>query len=182
MTSACSGGGGDTGTNPDVTAPSVVTVTPATNITISANQPIVVVFDESMVPSSLVLEGTMASQSGLTTWTATTRANDTLSLMPSTTWTGGSGDLTINVTDSAGNALRTLSLRYNVDNIPPTGNVSPANGATIGPSTEIVINFSESIDIGSLQLNGSLFPQSDGGVWSNNDATLTLTPNTTWVG
>jgi len=182
MTSACSGGGGDTTTNPDVTAPSVVIFTPATNTTISANQAIVVVFDESMDPSSLVLEGTMASQSGLTTWTATTRANDTLSLLPSTTWTGGSGALTIDVTDSAGNSLPTLSLSYNVDDIPPTGNVSPANGATIGPSTEIVINFSESIDIGSLQLIGSLFPQSDGGVWSNNDATLTLTPNTTWVG
>jgi hypothetical protein len=185
MTSACSGGGGDTTTNSDVTAPSVVNVTPTTNTIISADQAIVVVFDESIDPGSLTLSGTLASQSGGVIWTTTTEPNDTLTLTPITTWVGGSATLSIDVTDPAGNPLPTLSLGYNIDDIPPTGNASPANGDTIGPDTGIVINFSESIDPGSLQLTGTLPPQSDGGVWStvtNNNDTLTLTPITTWVG
>jgi hypothetical protein len=170
---------------PDVIAPSVVTVTPLTNTTISADEAIVVVFNESMNPGSLALSDTLASQIAGPIWATTTNTNDTLTLTPATNWVGGSATLTIDVTDSAGNPLPTLSLSYNVDDIPPTGNELPADGDTIGPDTAIVINFSESMDAGSLVLTGTLPPQSDGGVWSsasNNNDTLTLTPITTWGG
>ncbi|MFC1589614.1 MopE-related protein [Pseudomonadota bacterium] len=65
----------------------------------------------------------------------------------------------------------------------PTATVTPGDSATINGTASIVVSFSETMDIATLSLRGSLEPESDGGVWSTttktND-TLTISPLSVW--
>ena len=98
----------------DITPPTS-TSSPISELIIGASTQIVITFSESMDTGTLVLGGTMASESGGSAWSTTTTTDDTLTLSPSTEWNEGSGrTLTIDAKDRAGNPLLTLSLTYNV--------------------------------------------------------------------
>jgi len=70
------------------------------------------------------------------------------------------------------------------DTQPPTYTITPNSGATIGTSQQIVVMFSESMDITTLRLSGGFVAESNGAVWSTtqmeND-TLVLTPAIVWT-
>ena len=58
------------------------------------------------------------------------------------------------------------------------------DNAGIADTSVIVITFSESMDTDTLDLGGTLFAESDGGVWSEGefpDDTLTISPDTVWT-
>jgi hypothetical protein len=65
----------------------------------------------------------------------------------------------------------------------PTATVDPTT-VTLGKTAAITIAFSESMDTATLVLDGALGDESDGGVWSMNNAandTLTLSPTSSWT-
>ena len=169
----------------DTTSPTA-SPDPTNGSTISGSNQIVITFSESMDTSTLVLGGDMASESDAGVWTEGTYTNDTLTISPSTTWTGGiDRGLNINCEDLAGNPISQLSLSYTVDTTSPTASPDPTNGSTISGSKQIVITFSESIDTGTLILGGDMASESDLGIWTTGtytDDTLTISPSTTWTG
>ena len=151
---------------------------------INGSTQIVITFSESMDIGTLSLGGTMAFESNGGVWSTTTNADDTLTISPTTIWTGGNKTLTINVNDLVGNSLSTLSLNYTVDPNLPIGSESPGSGSVISNSQQIVITFNESMDIGTLSLGGTIVSESNGGIWStttNTNDTLTISPTTTWT-
>ncbi|MFH1873852.1 MAG: Ig-like domain-containing protein [Pseudomonadota bacterium] len=105
-------GGGDDPT-PDTTAPEAL-VTPANHSTILNSTSIVIQFNESMDPGSLILSGILLAGSDGGTWSTTTHENDTLTIDPTATWPTGTGTLTINANDLAANPLAALNLIYGV--------------------------------------------------------------------
>ncbi|MCH8843686.1 MAG: Ig-like domain-containing protein, partial [SAR324 cluster bacterium] len=113
----------------DATAPAGIE-SPISGSLINGGTPIIVTFDESMDTGSLVLGGTMATESDGGVWSQTTVADDTLTIGPATAWSGGvDRSLTIDVADVAGNALATLSSTYTVDATAPLGSEFPASGS-----------------------------------------------------
>ncbi len=65
----------------------------------------------------------------------------------------------------------------------PKAALSFAGGSGISKTTEIVIEFTETIDAASLKVGGSMGPESDGGEWSkkeNTNDTLTIRPKSQW--
>ena len=112
LLSACSSGGDDApATGGDTTAPTAV-VTPDSGTTINAGISVVIRFNESMDTSSLVLGGSMVTDSDGGTWSTTTVANDTLTISPTDDWSTGNASLTVAANDVAGNALSPLNLAY----------------------------------------------------------------------
>lgn len=104
---------GDGGT--DTTAPTATDISPADGATIAPTDAIVITFDTSMDTTSLVLAGVLAAEADGGVWSQTTVADDTLTISPATEWTEGADlILTVDATDTAGNALTTLPLTYTV--------------------------------------------------------------------
>lgn len=76
---------------------------------------ITLIYNESMVPASLVLGGDMAGESNGGIWSSTHVANDTLTISPTSNWTARTGrQLTIDAKDTAGRAARSVDLAYDV--------------------------------------------------------------------
>ncbi len=62
--------------------------------------------------------------------------------------------------------------------------VTPADRSSISNTKQIVIEFSKSMDMATLALNGAMGQESDGGTWStskNENDTLTVSPQTKWT-
>ncbi|MDH5717840.1 MAG: hypothetical protein OEZ22_09400 [Spirochaetia bacterium] len=59
------------------------------------------------------------------------------------------------------------------------GVVTPAIG-TISASESIILNFPESMATATLVLSGALAAESNGGIWSNANSTLTISPAVSW--
>jgi len=81
---------------------------------------------------------------------------------------GGGGDTTSETTDT-------------VDSNAPT--ITASSNRLLNENSPIVLTFNESIDTASFSVTGSLFDESDGGVWSQSneiDDTLTLSPTSSW--
>lgn len=178
LTSCGGGGGGGGGT----TVPTAST-DPVDNASISGSTPIVIRFNTSMDPGSLVLTGTLAALSDGGAWTATSLANDTLTISPSSSWSGTNHTLIIDVSTASGTVLATISLNYAIDLTLPVASVAPGNNARINGNQTIVITFTESMDPATLAGAGVLWSNGDGGAWSttsvSND-TLTLSPASSW--
>ncbi|MDY6934299.1 MAG: Ig-like domain-containing protein [Spirochaetota bacterium] len=166
----------------DVTAPTS-TVNPPSGATINNIQKIVLTFSESMDTGTLVLGGSMQSESDGGSWLNVTNENDTLTISPDTSWSEVVGaTLTIDCDDLGGNSIDTISLSYDVDATASTITiVSPDNDSIIRTSQKIVITFSEIMDTGTLVLGGSMESEGDGGVWTDADSILTISPNPTWT-
>ncbi|MFH1873863.1 MAG: Ig-like domain-containing protein [Pseudomonadota bacterium] len=97
----------------DTTVPEA-TVTPANQTTVIRTQSIVIFFNESMDTASLALAGTMADDSDGGVWSTTTNDNDTLTISPVANWNIETGNLVIEASDLAGNALATLTVTFGV--------------------------------------------------------------------
>ena len=186
---SCGGGGGgsasDGGSAGDMTPPAA-TVSPVSGASIHGTTQIRITFSESMKTSSLVIGGSLASDGSSGTWSTAHIADDTLTIVPQTSWSSGSGKtLIIDATDLAGNPLSRLTLTHTVGAGAPTAGVVPANNSTVNKSTQIVVTFSESMKTGSLVLGGTMASESDRGVWSrttNTNDTLTISPTASWTG
>ena len=166
----------------DTVAPTFV-VTPASGSAIQNTRTISIVFSESMDTDSFNASGSLWDESNQGGWSQTNSANDTLTLGPTTTWSDGLKTLVISISDLAGNALSTTGIDYTVDAVLPVASVSPLSGGALAQSESIVIQFTESMDIDSLNGSGSLWDQSNQGVWSytnNNNDTLTISPVSQW--
>lgn len=178
---SCSGGGGGDASAP---MPATADVLPLSGTVIGPGQSVSVTFSRSMNPASLALGGTMgAGASGA--WSATGSTDDTLTITPAATWTEGAQTLTVDVKDTQGVPVTQILRDYTVDATAPTvSSVSPADGATVSASAQIVVHFSESLASGSLVLGGTLAAESNGGVWSTTTVpsdTLTFSPDTAWT-
>lgn len=188
LLSSC-GGGGDSSSSGIIEPPVIdptYTVNFANNAALAGSSKVILVFDKTLDPSKVSITGTLAAESDGGVWTATTLANDTLTISPATSWTASSGKtLLIEVKDATGGVIQTINLNYTIDlTAPQVTNVLPVSAETIGGSQQIVIIFDESMDISSLSLSGSMQAKSDLGVWSstgeNSNDKLTLTPTPSW--
>lgn len=177
----CDGGSNSNNTSP--TSPSA-TVMPGSPANINGSTPIIISFTTSMNPSSLSLTGSLVAESDGGVWSQTISANDTLTISPLINWTDGEKTLTVNASDSVGNSLSGLNLNYIVDATLPVASVSPQTMSYITANTQIVITYTEAMDAASLAANGSLWTDSNGGVWTtttNINDTLTISPSTQWT-
>ena len=162
--------------------PTVVVVPEDASI-IRGSDSIVILFSTTMNPSTLALTGNMSAESDGGIWSTTTNSNDTLVIRPSSAWTGAADTLIVEVDSGAGVALATLTLNYNVDVSIPVAIASPADGAAINNTTPIVVDFTIEMNPATLQpLAGSMGVQSDGGVWSPDNVSLTISPVGAWSG
>ena len=170
----------------DVTVPTALTILPGDGAIINNVQPVVIVFSIAMEPATLVLTGTMAADGGVPVWSTTTNTNDTLTISPSGAWTGGAHTLIIDVKAKNTKSLAppgTLTLNYTVDDALLINSVTPDSGNFITGGEDIVIDFGESVDISTLVASGSLWVNSNFGVWTATagpNSTLTLSPATAW--
>lgn len=181
MSMHCGGGGSGGG---DSTAPTVLDVQPSTG-PINGSTEIVIAFDESMDPGTLVLGGPLGLASDGGSWSMGVAADDTLSIGPSGLWSSGVGQaLTVDGQDLAGNPMATLNLSYTVDTGVPVAVASPSGGSVLLSSDAVVLVFNESMQSMSLSISGTLAQECDGGVWSSqvstND-TLSISPAGTWT-
>lgn len=159
----------------------VAWVNPAVGADINASQNITIGFSEAMDSTTLVISGTLASNSDGGTWSADAR---TLTLAPTTSWPEGTIALTLDVDNAGGTPINTLSISYVVDATAATATPTPANSGSLYDDTDIVIVFSETMDTATLDLTGSLATEVGSSTWSqttvSND-TLTLAPASTWT-
>lgn len=171
----------------DETAPTV-SYTPSAAQTISDDdQYIILYFSETMDTSTLTLGGGLGSSIGTPQWTSQTYDNDTVYLSPSNIWTDGSDQtLSVDAKDTAGNALETLSLTYNIS-ITPTATLFPTGGDQVQPEqlykdASIIITFNKSMNIETLFASGEILDGINYEIeWSQTNLTndtATLTPAT----
>ncbi len=178
LLSACGSGGG--GSNTAALSGDVV---PANNSLINTTIPIVLSANKSLKISSLQISGTLSGQSDGGNWSTNVNVNDTLTFSPLTKWPVGQQTLQISATDESGVSLGTLNLSYTVDLMPTVLNIFPVGSTTINRDIPVVITFSESMDTATLVASGSLWDESNSGMWSTetveND-TLTISPSPLW--
>lgn len=92
------------------------------SVPFESTTPIVITFDRSMSPSSLILAGGLVSQSDNGTWSTTNSSNDTLTISPNTSWAISAGSsLTVDAEDTVGTrlfpTLNPYGTIYFVDNL-----------------------------------------------------------------
>ena len=97
-----------------MTVPLTAIAVPQSGSDIEVNDTIAVVFTRSMDTTSLLLSGTMGTQSNGGAWSTDVHANDRLTFSAKTYWTEGAQTLVIDVNDTGANALDQLSLSYTV--------------------------------------------------------------------
>ena len=159
-------------------------VNPASASTINGEASIIVTFDSSMTTSSKSLGGSLSSESDGGVWSRTTLDNDTLTIMPATSWTAGNQTLTVDADSSNGASLNTLSLQYTVDTALEVKSITPSDSSTIKDQRKIIITFDEPVDKSTLAGGGTMWPESDSGTWSTvsfEDDTLTIKPAGMWT-
>lgn len=171
----------------DSLAPTVTKTLPGLTGSISVSQEIVVHFSETMDPNSVMISGNLSLDTNIAnfTWSQTTSANDTLSITPTQFWTAGNGKvLTIDAQDPVGNNLATHTLDYTVDDTVPGISISHASETVLAPKEDITVYFTESMDIASLAITGSLANDVYELSWGDTDVandTLTIHPINKWT-
>ncbi len=151
---------------------------PASGATLGPDQEIVVTFSEPMDPATLSLGGAMATEAR----SSLADQGQTLTLEPASAWTGGpTRTLSVNASDLAGNELVPLVLSYTVDATAPVATVLPVDGATIGPSSIIMLTLDEPVEPMTLALSGDMATEARA-VWSNGNRSLDIAPASVWSG
>ena len=164
------------------TTPASYSVNVDSGSTIPGNQVITLVFSKSMNTSTTTLSGSMATASNGGAWSVSSITNDTLTIGPITNWSNGSGqNLSLSVLDLYGN-ISSFDAVYTVDAIIPTATPDPLSDSTINNSQVITVSFSEFMDEASLSLGGTMAANGNGGTWSVNSDTLTISPLNGWGG
>ncbi|PLX80661.1 MAG: hypothetical protein C0615_00515 [Desulfuromonas sp.] len=105
--------GCDAGEGPHVSSRALVS--PANNSTLNIYSPIKITFNSDMDTSTLLLGGSLFSESDGGVWSATRYVNDTLTIRPSTSWSGGNHTLTVDVKNFYDMPIESLDLSYTVD-------------------------------------------------------------------
>jgi Bacterial Ig-like domain len=155
-----------TGAAPDVTPPTVTTITPASNATgVDPGVNVTAAFSEPVTPASVngttfVLSSTAGSVSGVVSLSGQTATfNPSSALAYSTTYTAR---VTTGVEDLAGNNMTsdrvwTFTTEPEPDTTPPTVTaITPSNGASgVDPGVSPTATFSEPMDAASV--NGTTF-------------------------
>jgi len=179
---ACGGGGGaSSGLKVLTVVPGSGSIMPATLIAIT--------FNSSMDTSTLSLSGDMEPECDGGVWSTSALADDTLTISPDPgltgTWIEEVGKtLTIDVDDVDARSLATLTLTYTVDGAPPQVVAYTDNASPIMENTDIIVEFSESMDRGSLVLGGLMAGDVHMAVWSStliSDDTVTINPTGFWT-
>ncbi|MFH1829757.1 MAG: right-handed parallel beta-helix repeat-containing protein [Pseudomonadota bacterium] len=98
----------------DLTLPTISQIIPPDRSSISKSQEIVVKFSKTMDPATLVLDGSMASESEGGVWSSSENENDTLTISPKSTWPLGMATLSVTCNDSSGNPSPKTELNYAV--------------------------------------------------------------------
>ena len=99
----------------DTTAPTLISASPTDGSLVENSDALVFVFDESLDEGSIVLGGSLAAESDGGALSTTTVANDTVTVAPTSTWSGGFGrTLEVTVADAAGNATSGLPFGYDL--------------------------------------------------------------------
>ncbi|WP_445362605.1 Ig-like domain-containing protein [Microbulbifer sp. ANSA003] len=178
----CNGGSGG-GKSPeetgDITEPTL-TLIPAGGSTIEEGDKVLLNFDEPVELGDISLSGSMQELGELYQV-----SEDSLELRPNDVW--GEGEelsLVINAQDGAGNQMTEIAVKYQVENIAPTVNSILPQNIRLEKNDFFKLQFSETMDIDSLQLSGILLEDDYKVVWSatvvKND-TLTITPKEYWI-
>lgn len=110
---------------------------------------------------------------------------DILTLTPKTIWPEGAQTLVVNARGPADIAIAPLELKYTIDDDTPAEAVAPPTGALIGKSTQIVLTYSETMDLAAIVLGGTMAALSDGGKLTsgaNVNDTLVISPVSGWSG
>lgn len=167
---------------PDTSGPTV-TLVPGDGQTLGLAATIVATFSETIDRGSLDLTGDLGTE-GVYAWSTTTVTDDTLTVAPATTWTPGTGlTLSISATNLAGNAMVPVTASYDVeaspDTVPPVVIDEPSK--PVKAAEALAFKFNEAMDTATLTLGGTMAPESDGGSWSTDGRTLTVTPTTRWA-
>ncbi|WP_444958753.1 Ig-like domain-containing protein [Microbulbifer sp. ZKSA002] len=174
-----SGGGKSPEETSDITAPSL-TLIPAGGSTIEEGERVLLNFDEPVELGDISLSGSMQELGELYQV-----SEDSLELRPNDVW--GEGEelsLIINAQDSAGNQMTEIAVKYQVENFTPTVNSILPQDIRLEKNDSFKVQFSETMDVDSLQLGGMLLEDDYKVVWSatavEND-TLTVTPRVYWI-
>jgi hypothetical protein len=166
---ALAGCGGEKTTPPE---PAVLSVTPPSGSLLAASTSVVVTFNQSMTPSSLVVGGPMGMQ-GDRVWSATARSNDTLTFMAGTVWPDGAVQLIVDVAAASGKPLPTLP--------PSISATSSPNGALLGAVSYLDFVFSEPVDPGSLTLGGTMAADAGPLDWRTAGLVVRISPTSAWT-
>jgi hypothetical protein len=178
------------GTYTDTTAPTLASTNPANNGTVPANQGnFAAMFNELMNPASVTAG--FVTIAGETVGSPVTSDNVTFTF-PITSLPLNCNPCAVSfnaagVTDAGGNALTApAGIAFNVsgaDTTNPTlASVNPVNGAiNVATGTSVVVNFSEPMNVASVQAAFSLTQQGGGAVAgslaaSNGNMTFTFSP------
>ena len=180
---------------PDTTPPTIVAVQPSNGATaVPSNSSIVITFSETMnvmaTTSALSVSPAVTCNGGWS-WNQTSTTASCIPATPlsySTMYTVG---VAATASDIAGNALGSAFVSSFItgvmpDTTPPTiVSVVPTNGATGVPrGTNIVVTFSEAMDINSAQLAFSITaPAGITGThtWANGNTQMTYTPTASFA-
>ncbi len=168
----------------DAAAPVLTASSPPGGGTLAGFADIVIHFDQSMDPGTLMfsdlLGGLAASVTGLA-WSSMNAANDTLTLSTSTGWPNGAQELTLpsSLLDVAGRPLSSsVTLHFTIDAVAPAvTQPTPIPGATLFATEPLVLRFNDSMNPATLTLGalaGPLGAAASGIAWST-----TSSPNDT---
>ncbi len=103
-----------------------------------------------------------------------------LIVKPESKWTKTPAVLLVNGKDATGKSLEASYLSFELDLVSPTYTMVYPPAELINQNTVFVIDFSKQMNVDSFSLAGTIFDESDGGVWSNDNSRLRISPLTTW--
>jgi len=145
-------------------------------------EPLVIQFDRSMARTSVVLAGTLTSNTYASAWSTRVESDDTLTLRPASAggqWTEGLG-FTLHV---AGHALAggdlSADFTLNVGALTPRIQIEPYPYAA--SDQPIVVSLDFHPDPASLVLGGVLAESAHEVTWAVDHSSFTLRPTTYWA-
>jgi hypothetical protein len=161
----------------DVTAPRVVSTSPASGGTAAATSPVAVAFNEMMNASSLSVSAT-PDPGG---WSAAWSAGDTVATLQHNPFAEQQTySVTLTASDSGGNALAgggqyTFSFGVRDLTAPALLSTSPSNGSVVPAAAAVTAMFSEPMNISTVRLSASPDPGGWSVAWSAGDTVATWT-------
>ncbi|WP_445359879.1 hypothetical protein ACJJIL_12750 [Microbulbifer sp. EKSA005] len=156
-----------------------VSFTPLSGSTIGKDKEIYLDFSEAILIDNIVISGSMGEAGELSQLD-----EDTLILHPRGDWTSSSNySLTVNATDDSGYDIEALTATYYIDTLSPSITSFEPDITRLEKDDTINVLFSETMDIESLALSGTLVEDDYTINWSKTNIpndTLTISPVDGW--